>query len=470
MDQHNKGHRPKEFIIRFLHPGVKPGIAITIIMSIGVLISVNFICYIYLQAYPLSSEINAGAIATINQWHGLKTLPSNVDNLLMGDSDSVFNLSTGPFTDRLGGDTIQLGNISTSSFLMDAWMLSAFIQNYGAPKNVVIVRSFTAYSFKHNLEYMSLMPLPWNYWQHYGVSPVWEKGEIWRLFIDKYFVLYSNKDRLRNRFMKPSNLLRYRYIPVKPSQVYTVGNAARQEPMDLAQRLPKHYFQAFSTCKDTHNALRFICDLARLKHFQVYILFQPEWDEAREAGLRSQQIEDLSLYLSQFADPLYVHIVRDDSLVFCKDQMQNTQHLRPGADHIFTETYIENITSIQNQLTSYKFQPLNLISVLLDKNEYSTGDNPVISLQVLNEGHRDVKGGISCLVRPAGKRDGEWIVRAPAKTVHIPSGGNIQMNLELNVGQLSNPGTYDLIIYLRQDLDQLSHETRIEILDKINVN
>jgi hypothetical protein len=226
-------------------------------------------------------------------------------------------------------------------------------------------------------------------------------------------------------------------------------------------------FQPFETCLDATNAVQFMSDMAREKQFQLYFVFQPEWDEAIDAGLRQPRLDGQIEYLSQFTDPIFVHIIRNESLTFTKEQMQNYAHLRPGFDHIKTESDISRIISIQNQFTVNMTQPLELDAVKLNKESYTIGDKPVVELTVRNLGSAIVNGSVCCLLKPPGATDGYWVSWAPATTFELESGGKASMDLKFKKGKVDEAGTYDLIVFLRQDVGNLSNEVRIELLSYV---
>lgn len=162
--------------------------------------------YKYIQAQAISSVSQPIVMRT---WLGIQKLDKPVDILLLRDSGCQYNLTTGPVADRLGGDVINLGNMAPTSILTDAWMLSAYISEFGVPKDVVVTRTSVGYGAIHSIEFMANPLLTWDYWDDYGVAPAWKKGEIRQLFFDKYGVLYSDADILWERLLKVWDLFNY---------------------------------------------------------------------------------------------------------------------------------------------------------------------------------------------------------------------------------------------------------------------
>jgi len=447
----------------------KKGIVISIVVAILFALASNLVGYKYIQAQPISSDAQR---TVIQGWLGIQKLTKPVDVLLLGDSTCGSNLTPGPVADRLGGKVINLGNTVGSSLLMDAWMLSAYIEKFGAPKTVVVSRSSLGYCFTHTVESMANPPLPWAYWDNYGAVPNWKDGEVRELFIAKYGVLYSDADNLRERLLKVWDLFNYSVKAKFPSHYYSAGYNLPKGDMDINAHTPSDYFGKFCYCVDATKAIECMASLAREYHFQLYFTLQAEWDEAVNAGLRSEHLAAQKKYLSRFTDETYVHIVEQlPKTLFTYEQMENPRHLWHGSEKIYTEEIVNGIIAIQNELTTGQARNMELNSVSLDKDSYAPEDQPAITLNVTDPGDVEatvLKGSVSCLIKPSGDIDANWVARAPNTAITLNGDEIKEINLPLTAGKLE-AGTYDLVVFLRQDVGGLSHETRIEIPKKIIV-
>jgi hypothetical protein len=448
----------------------KKGIVISIIVAVVFALACNLTGYKYIQAQAITTDSQRAVTRT---WLGIQKLDKPVDVLLLGDSCCQYNLTTGPVADRLDGDVINLGNVAPSSFLSDAWMLSAYISKYGVPKNVVVSRTSVGFGTIHSIEFMANPLLPWAYWDDYGVAPKWKNGEIWKLFLTKYGVVYTDADILRGRLLKVWHLFDYNIDPIVPSHIYYSANNMPKVDMNINTDTPAFYFDKFIYSRDSTNAIKYITDLARKYHFQLYFTLQPEWDEAFNAGLRIEHLTAEKEYLSQFTDETYVHVVDQiPKTLFKKEQMQNPNHLWHGFEKIYTEEIVNGITAIQNDLTAEQAKPLEITSISLDKDSYQVGDQPIVTINVTDNETDEITniiGSVSCLVKPRGSIDGNWVARTTAVAMRLNGSDTEELTLPLTEGKLYNQGTYDLVVFLRQDVGSLSHETRIEIPKKIIV-
>jgi hypothetical protein len=462
----------KELVVAAKYRTNKKSVALSVVVGLIFLLLCNVIGYNYLQAQPISS----GSQLMVNRaWLGINRMPRQADILLLGDSTCLNNLAPGAVSDRLGGNVINLGNNGGTSLLMDAWMLSACISKYGIPKVVVVSRASSCYGAGHNLEFMADPPLPWAYWDNYGAVPNWKAGEIRELFLKKYGVLYADADVFKERLITIGDLFKCsatQYLPSIYNHNYSAGCLLEKEDMELDTHIPSAYFSKFYANVDSSSAIKCMANLAHKYHFQLYFTLQPEWDEAVNTGLRSEHLAVEKKYLSQFTDNLYVHVVDQvPKTLFTKEQMQNTNHLWHGSEKIYTEEIVNGIIAIQNELTAGQARNMEFTSVSLDKDNYHPGDQPTISLKVTDPGDEvptALQGGVSCLIKPSGDIDAHWVARAPAKSITLNGDEIKEINLQITAGKLE-AGTYDLVVFLRQDVGGLSHETCIEIPKKIIV-
>lgn len=462
-----RSHRP-----HMPHPRGWAGIAATLAVALVVLLVFNSGAYYYLREQPTSKsgwDAKAGAYATLAPWHGLMDLEGPVDTIVLGDSCADWDMVTGPIADRLGGTCINLGNNGGSSLLMDSWMLQYYIDRFGPPHNVIVLRSCSSYEGQHRLEFLSLVPLEWGYWDRLGPAPDWHKDELRRLFLSKYAVLDSRSDVLSDRLTHPLDLFSQPHQKVEPDPGYSNG-----VPSDIASTLQNFtrknlpsFYTPFVPSVDSANAVEVMSDRARSLGFQLYIAIGPEWDEAYQDPDRQGKVAGMEEWLYQFTDSEYVHLVLTTPMLFRADQLHNPNHLRPGSEKQYTEAMVQDIVTIQNSLVGTEARPVEVTSAVPDKSQYALEERPSVTLTLAAGENVDVstplEGDVSCLLRPAGKSDMIWLYRAPASPFSIGGDGSTEATLSLSEGRTIKAGTYDLIVFVRQDAGSLSYETRIEL-------
>lgn len=468
--------RKRRLLCRIARPGGWAGIAATVACILVVLLVFDSVAYYYLREQPESSngpEAKTAARSILPPWHGLIDLQSPVDTIILGDSTARVDLVTGPIADRLGGSVINLANNAGSSLLMDAWMLQYYLDKFGPPHNVILLRGCHSYEREHDLEFMSIVPLEWGYWDQLGTAPVWKDSEELKMFVSKYGVLNSESDILSDRLTHPLDLLAQPYLKREPVPYYSMGTTVASELEDFRRGKTASTYTPFVPSLDTTNAIVAMSDQARSLGFQLFVAIGPEWDEAYQDPDRQAKVSGMVEWLAQFTDSQYVHVLLSAPMVFRGDQMQNINHLRPGAEVQYTEAVVAEIVAVQNALASGEARPLQMSSVVLDKSQYAVGDQPTVTLSLtVGDGidpTASVEGEISCLIRWAGMSDSKWVDRAPSTAFAVQAGGNTEVSLTLSVGRLDMAGAYDLVVFVRQDIGDLSYETRIELPKAVRV-
>jgi len=426
-----------------------------IIICILTILALNVLLYYYLEWQPLrlSAEPDKTwgyAHVTLPMWHGLLNLKEPVDNIILGDSAAGVCIDGGIISDLLGGTTLNLANTGGSGLIMDGWMLKEYINRFGAPRNVILLRVNNSYEFKHNLEFLAVLPLNWGYWDNYGLKPDWEPNELCDLFIKKYIVIYSNSDILRDRFIHPWTIFLQPIWSVGLSKEYDRGIKADPQAMEkiINEKSPEYYRQ-YQPSVEATRSLQFMCDLAQQKRFQLYILQGPENDMMFQDEKRKDRIVALQTLISQFVDNNYTHLVPESPMVFSKDQMQNPNHLSPEAARKYSQGIATSMIGIQNKLTEGQVKPSGIISVIPDKSVYSDHDIANITVQLSNYTDDVIAGAVSCLVKPVGDSDESWVARATAEDFQLAANGTTYVKLIIDKGQLINPGQYDIVTYLR---------------------
>lgn len=475
----SSGPKPRRSILRrMVRPEGCSGIAASLCCILAVMVVFNCVAYWYLRGQPESTdgpERGTAALTTLPPWHTLMDLESPVDTIILGDSTARVDLITGPFADRLGGDVLNLANNAGSSVLMDAWMLQYYLDKFGAPRNVILLRNCHGYEYTHSVEFMSAVPLQWGYWDRLGVAPAWGTREQLELMLSKYNVLYSASDILSDRLRHPLDLLAQPYKKRDVAPYYSQGSVAESE-LDMFRRgNTATTYSPFHPSADGENAVSAMSEQAGSLGFQLYFVVGPEWDEAYQDPDRQAKVSAMVEWMDQFTDPQYVHILLRSPLVYRADQMQNINHLRPGAERQYSEAVVGEMVAVQNGLTGTGAVPLRLSSTVLDKSGYVVEEQPRITLSLTADNASidagaSVAGEVSCLVRWAGMSDSKWVCRAPAVAFSVASGSSSELVLVPDVGKLPMAGTYDLVVFIRQDVSGLSYETRTEIPKAIRVS
>ena len=304
-------------------------------------------------------------------------------------------------------------------------MLQYYLDKFGPPRNVVLLRGCHSYETGHDREFLSIVPLEWGYWDRLGVAPEWTDYQELKLFLSKYGVLYSRSDILAYRLTHTLDLLSQPYTKREPIPYYYAGNALASDLENFRRGKTASTYTPFVPSGDSANAVAAMSEQARELGFQLYFVVGPEWDEAYQDPDRQAKVSGMVEWLGQYADPQNVHVVLSTPMIFRADQMQNINHLRPGAEIQYTEAVVAEIVALQTSMVSSQAMPLQLSSAVLDKSRYAVGEQPSVALSLtLDNSTIDttvlVEGEVSCLVRWAGMSDSKWVCRAPATAFSSP--------------------------------------------------
>jgi len=459
---------------RIARPKGWAGIAVTVAVAALIVLIGNSCASAYLEVKPRSAHGPEvwGVRYALRAWQGLIELSAPVDTIILGDSEAEQNLLSGPIGDRLGGSVFNLGNIFGTTLLSDAWMLQYYIDKFGPPRNVVLLRDYAAYELGHSLEFMSIVPLEWGYWDRLGPAPVWKSGEKRRLYISKNIPLYSESDILSYRLKHPNELFTQQAVALRPDRNYSYGTIAPSEFGDWLDTGSAGVYGPFSPSADSVNALRDMSDQARRLGFQLYIAVGPEWDKVSKDPDRQAKVNAAWEWLAQFTDPEYVHLVLE-SMVFQEDQMQSPTHLRLGAARQYTEAVLSDMVATQNRMAATQAKSIRVTSAVLDKKEYAPGENPSITLVLTTDESADatamIGGSVSALLRPSGMSDEQWVARAQATAFTVQCGNNIEVMMTFSEGEIDEACMYDVVLFIRQATGELSSETRVDLPSVIEV-
>ena len=132
-----------------------------IILSIGTIVLVVLINVLAYIAY-YSPLIGHGSV---RQWNLLLTLEQPVDTLILGDSSGAYGVLPDVVEEVLGGSAINLCTDGQSAPLADPWMLSTYIEKYGVPDRVILVRTPLTYTRDTPLDCVARIPMPWKFWE-----------------------------------------------------------------------------------------------------------------------------------------------------------------------------------------------------------------------------------------------------------------------------------------------------------------
>lgn len=325
--------KSKEFFLSFL------GTLIFVIIF-------NFTAKLYLK----ENTTNRGYWIINKKWEILSKQKKPVDWLILGDSSCNQGVVPTILNERLNTSSINLCTIGDMISLDDSWMLETYIQRFGeAPKNILIVHVYDAWSRGVNRPVFAQVPLDWGYWKRLEPKLHFAKRDTLQLFIERYIPLYSQNQSLSDLFKSPYDAFKRNQnfqldkdgfmIWEKPNPEYV--EAQRKMHLDFTRKYK------FNFSSNNREALEHIVKLAEKHDFNVYIANSPIYEKLYEH-------KDFKAYFTQVQDTLDGYAAKSDRvnyirepITFPKEDMENADHLVYSAAKVYTNKLISEIESIR---------------------------------------------------------------------------------------------------------------------------
>lgn len=128
----------------------------TLLGTLAVALLVNALAAAYLDWRP----VNLGYRVIKTKWRLLAAQRRPVGWLVLGDSTGNQGIVPEVLSEKLGGSTLNLCTIGALGAWNDAWMLEAYARVAGAPRHVLVVHTYQAWTHPLNIEAVAQIP-PW---------------------------------------------------------------------------------------------------------------------------------------------------------------------------------------------------------------------------------------------------------------------------------------------------------------------
>ncbi|AOY84337.1 hypothetical protein BJP36_34850 [Moorena producens JHB] len=336
------------------------GVLLSLLGTLILVILCNFAAKWYLNDH----RPNRGYWLVKEKWEMLLGLKQPVDWLILGDSSCNQGVVPSILNERLDVTSINLCTIGNMLSLNDAWMLEKYIQQSGAPKNVLIVHVYDVWHRGINFPLLARVPLSWGYWQELEPPLKIRLRGPGILFIERYFPLYSENKSLSLWFRFPLDTFKevrsYNIeedgfmVWEKPNPSYV--EAQKESHINFARN------NQFNLSPYNRQALERIVALAEEYGFNVYLANSPMYE-----GLYEH--EDFQAYFNQLQETLgayaakseRVHYIFREPMTFPKEQMENADHLIYSAAKVYTNELVSEILSLQSQTTTSNHDKINIV-------------------------------------------------------------------------------------------------------------
>ena len=338
----------KKSIKEIIGPANTKRILISVLGTLVIVFLVNLVAFSCIEKYSIGNY----DLGSKEKWNMLLNLEEPVEWLILGDSTGLHAVVPNTLNERLGVTSINLCTLGFMGVMNDAWMLNRYIQQFGSPKNVIIVHFYKTWQLNPIPKYIADLPLEWGFWN--GMRPPLENklGLTYDLFMERYVPVVTQDDTLVNALR--GYWLFERALPslVKPSRLQADGLLinTRKIPgnvlLSMHQEIRVTKDKPFFVSNSSEKAIDNIVALAEEHGFDVYLAHAPLYEglyENQDFQTYFTQVQDKMKAFADISERLYY--ISNIQMTFPEQQMLDATHVMPSAALVFTDSLITAILS-----------------------------------------------------------------------------------------------------------------------------
>lgn len=306
--------------------------------ALAVAVALNFVILVFLRDH----STNYGYWTLNQKWKLLLVQQEAVDWLILGDSSCSQGVAPAIFEQEWGETALNLCTIGNVGVLGDLWMLEAYIERVGPPRQVVVVHVYDVWHRQINPVIFGQVQVPLRFWQDLRLADELLAAKTVRdeMFLERYVPVQSQRRTLAN-MLKGALLLRDNLLtPLWVMQPDGFVPATTPHPERVLEDVENHLLfvsqNTFSISEINRRALSEMVDLAERHGFTIYLVNSPVY-----AGLYTD--DEFRAYLTaklawqmDFAAQSNAVRVIQAVRTFPAEQMQNQDHLVVGAAEVYT--------------------------------------------------------------------------------------------------------------------------------------
>jgi hypothetical protein len=312
-------------------------VAFVLITAIAAVVGLNVLVAISGIAGNTTTEFVA------QKWQLLESLDQPIEWLILGDSSADQGVIPSQVEASLGGKAVNLGTIGNMLLVDDIWMLDKYIEQHGAPNNIVIVHVYDMWRREAEPAVFSLVP---GFWWSMRPSLSLSASESVELLAFRYLPLYQVRNLLISlaggRALFPTKTV------ISPDG-FNGHEEARPHitELDLIGHKSIILPHPFELSDVNQRALNRLVELTDEHGFNVYIANSPIYE-----GLKSEP--SFQVYFENVQEMLItldersrnIHYVLCDTPSFPKEIMRNIDHVNVQGAATFTKQLTESIAAL----------------------------------------------------------------------------------------------------------------------------
>lgn len=313
---------------------------ITLASTLALILGLNVAAKIYLDNHTP----NRGDWLIREKWDMLSTLDQPVDWLILGDSSCNQGVVPEIFDQQLNTTSVNLCTVGSMTVLNTAWMLDAYIQKYGAPKNVLIVHVFDVWHRSMDPRALSTIPLEMGYWEKLDPPKQVDLPSQLQVFLDRYVPLYSSNESLKEIVTSPISAYHHSQSFSLQPDGFMVWQQPNPEYVEFQRAMHASFAKKHTFEISEHNqmALDSIKANAEKHNFNVFVMNSPVYDELYHDADFQRYYAQMQTALRTYANSSPNIQFLDDTITFPKEKMENADHVIYSS----ARTYTQQITNI----------------------------------------------------------------------------------------------------------------------------
>jgi len=323
--------------------------ALVIVLALFVIFATNAI----ISFSGVVDRIDGGGRIIEKKWGILSSLDQPVDWLILGDSSADQGVVPTRIEESLGGRAVNLATVGNLLAVNDVWMLDEYIENHGAPNNVVIIHVYDMWRRDAETSAFAKVPLTPGYWRTGTPSLPFTISESAELMAFRYLPLFQSQNLIKKLMSDPGK------IKIPPRTIQSNGFTPVADPqpttVEFDYSVHKSFYsqEQFELSEINRQALERLVELADEYEFDVYIANSPIFDGLKvDAKFQTYftNVQDLLINLDVRSP--YIHFVLCETPSYPKELMTNVDHLILEGALSFTDTLAKSIAANQDCVAS----------------------------------------------------------------------------------------------------------------------
>ncbi|MCU0664633.1 MAG: hypothetical protein MUC50_20205 [Myxococcota bacterium] len=336
MSQTPRSHLPIEIEKQRSILDMALGLSLAAVLFVGAEVGLRR----YLTSHP--SSVSAWLFD--GKWNLLMSMDKGADWIILGDSSASFGIDRELFLAGTGESAANLATVAEALTVNDAWMLETYIDKFGPPKHVLLIRSARQWGLPVNEILATSVPLDYGYWERLDPALPFDTHAKWLYLVNRYAPFYKAPRTIRQLLEPP-----WQGLPdaaqIQPGGFLKFDGRPSSQLFDSVKQLAGQLESSgFSVSTPSLSGLAALARLAEKHGFHIYIAMAPVCRLVYLHPRFRQEHQRLAAQLTRLvAHSPYLHLLSRDPMLFTVTEMQNADHLLAPAATRYTAALVERL-------------------------------------------------------------------------------------------------------------------------------